>query len=96
MKNLNKEVTMDPKHIAKQMMVFNKTAFDNNFRAMQALQEQTEKLVGKFWEKSPMFPEEGKKAISDWMSSYKKGCDDFKSLVDGNFKKVEDFFKETK
>ena len=51
---------MDPKQIAKQMIVFNKTAFDNNFRAMQALQEQTERLVNKFWEKSPMFPEEGK------------------------------------
>lgn len=87
---------MDPKQIAKQMITFNKTAFDNNFRAMQALQEQTERLVNKFWEKSPMFPEEGKKAISDWMTAYKKGCDDFKGAVDDNFKKVEEFFKETK
>jgi polyhydroxyalkanoate synthesis regulator phasin len=87
---------MDPKQIAKQMIVFNKTAFDNNFRAMQALQEQTERLVNKFWDKSPMFPEEGKKVISDWMTAYKKGCEDFKIVVDDNFKKVEDFFQETK
>jgi len=87
---------MDPKLIAKQMIVFNKTAFDNNFRAMQALQEQTEGLVNKFWDKSPMFPEEGKKVISDWMTAYKKGCKDFKSAMDDNFKKVEDFFEETK
>lgn len=87
---------MDPKQIAKQMIDFNKTAFDNNFRAMQALHEQTERLVNKFWEKSPVFPEEGKKAISDWMAAYKKGCEDFKGVVDDNFKKVEDFFKETK
>lgn len=87
---------MDPKQIAKQMIVFNKTAFDNNLRAMQALQEQTERLVNKFWDKSPMFPEEGKKLISDWMTAYKKGCEDFKSVVDDNFKKVEDFFEETK
>ena len=87
---------MDPKQIAKQMIVFNKVAFDNNFRAMQALQEQTERLVNKFWDKSPMFPEEGKKVISDWMTAYKKGCEDFKSVVDDNFKKVEDFFQETK
>lgn len=87
---------MDPKQIAKQMIVFNKTAFDNNFRAMLALQEQTERLVGKFWEKSPMFPEEGKKVINDWMAAYKKGCEDFKGAVDDNFQKVEDFFKETK
>ncbi len=87
---------MDPKLIAKQMIVFNKTAFDNNFRAMQALQEQTEGLVNKFWDKSPMFPEEGKKVISDWMTAYKKGCKDFKLVMDDNFKKVEDFFEEKK
>ncbi|PKN89014.1 MAG: hypothetical protein CVU51_02500 [Deltaproteobacteria bacterium HGW-Deltaproteobacteria-1] len=87
---------MDPKQIAKQMIVCNKTAFDNNFRAMQLLQEQTERLVGKFWEKCPMFPEEGKKAIADWMTSYKKGCADFKNTVDDNFKKTDEFFKESK
>ena len=63
---------------------------------MQALQDQTERLVSKFWEKTPMFPEEGRKAISDWMTAYKKGCEDFKNVVDDNFKKVEEFFKETK
>jgi len=87
---------MDPKQIAKQMIIFNKTAFDNNFQAMRALHEQTEKLVNKFWEKSPMFPEEGKKAISGWMNAYKKGSDDFKNIVEENFKKVEDFFNESK
>jgi hypothetical protein len=61
---------------------------------MQALQEQTERLVGRFWEKTPMFPEEGKKAIADWMKAYKKGCDDFKAVVDENFKKVDDFFQD--
>lgn len=63
---------MDPKSIAKQMIVFNKTAVDNNFRAMQAWHEQTERVVNMFWEKSPMFPEEGKKAIAEWMTAYKK------------------------
>ena len=85
---------MDPKQVAKQMIAFNKTAFDNNFTAMKTLHEQMEKIVAKFWEKSPLFPEEGKKAISEWMKAYKKGCDDFKNLVDENFKKVDDFFKK--
>ena len=85
---------MNPKQVAKQMIAFNKTAFDNNFNAMKALHEQTERIVNRFWEKSPMFPEEGKKAIAEWMNSYKKGCDDFKNMVDDNFIKVDDFFKE--
>lgn len=87
---------MDTKQIAKQMIAFNKTAFDNNFNAMKALHEQTEKVINKFWEKSPMFPEEGRKVITEWMKAYKKGCDDFKNTVDENFKKVEDFFNEQK
>ena len=87
---------MNQKQIAKQMIAFNKTAFDNNFSAMKALHEQTEKVVNKFWEKSPMFPEEGKKAVSEWMKAYKKGCDDFKNILDEHFKKVEDFFNEPK
>jgi hypothetical protein len=85
---------MNPKQIAKQMVAFNKTTFDNNFSAMKSLQEQTERVVNKFWEKSPLFPEEGKKAISQWMAAYKKGCDDLKCVMDENFKKVEDFFNE--
>ena len=87
---------MDTKQIAKQMIAFNKAAFDNNFSAINALHEQTERIINKFWEKSPMFPEEGKKVISEWMKAYKKGCEDFKNTVDENFKKVEDFFDEHK
>lgn len=65
---------MDPKLIAKQMIVFNKTAFDNNFRAMQALQEQTERLVNKFWEKTPMFPEEEKRRSATGWTPIKKAA----------------------
>jgi hypothetical protein len=85
---------MNPKLIAKQMVAFNKTVFDNNFNTVKSLHEQTERIINKFWEKSPLFPAEGKKVISDWMNAYKKGCDDFKNVVDENFKKVEDFFNE--
>jgi len=56
---------MDPKQMAKLMIAFNKTSFDNNFRAMLVLHEQTERLVHKFRERSPLFPEEGKKAVAD-------------------------------
>ncbi|OPY87155.1 MAG: hypothetical protein A4E71_01193 [Smithella sp. PtaU1.Bin162] len=85
---------MDTKQIAKQMIAFNKTAFDNNFNAMKTLHDQMERVINKFWEKTPMFPEEGKKAVAEWMKSYKKGCEDYKKIVDENFKKVEDFFNE--
>jgi hypothetical protein len=82
---------MDPKQVAKQMIQFNKTAFDNTFTAMTVLQEQTEKMMSMFLEQSPWIPVEGKKSISDWIKAYKRGRDDFKTVVEDNYKKVEDF-----
>jgi hypothetical protein len=75
----------------KQMVTFTKTAFDNSFNALVTLQEQTEKMVNGFLEQATWLPEEGKKVTLDWIQAYKKGCEDFKKVVDENFKRVEDF-----
>ena len=84
---------MDPKQIAKQMVQFNKAAFDSTFNAMEILQEQTEKMVNMSLEQqSPWMPAEGKKAVTDWINAYKRGREDFKAAVNHNYKKVEDFF----
>jgi hypothetical protein len=86
---------MDQKAIAKQMIQFNKSAFDNSFNAMTMVYEQNEKMVDSFMGQASWLPADGKKAITDWLSSYKKGCEDFKKLVDENYQKVEDFFAGT-
>jgi polyhydroxyalkanoate synthesis regulator phasin len=77
---------MDPKQIARQMIQFNKTVFDNTFDAITVLQEQTEKLIAMYMDQAPLLPEEGKKAIADWMKAYKKGREAFKTAVDENYK----------
>jgi hypothetical protein len=87
---------MDTTQIAKQMISFSKTSFDNKFTETSTLYNQTEKIINKFWEESPIFPEEGKKAISEWIKSYNKGCEDFKCVMNEKFKNVEDFFNESK
>jgi hypothetical protein len=74
------------------MIQYNKTAFDTSFKTMTMLQEQTEKTMNVFMEQAAWLPEEGKKAINEWIKAYKKGCEDFKKVVDENFKKVEEFF----
>ena len=83
---------MDQKQIAKQMVEFNKVIFDNSFASMITLQDQTEKIINGFLEKSAWMTPEGKKTISDWISSYKKGRDDFKTAVDDRYKKVAEYF----
>ncbi len=86
---------MHPKMIAKQIIDFNKATFDNSFDTIKILQDQTEKNVKEFVEKANLFPEEGKKVIIDWVKTYKKGREDFKSAVDDSFKTVESFFVDT-
>ena len=94
---------MDTGEMGKQMMGFYKASFDTTFNAMVMLQDQTEKMVRSFIEQTTSVPEEGKRVIDEWLKAYKKGREDFKKVVDDNFKKVEDFFataaktkKETK
>jgi polyhydroxyalkanoate synthesis regulator phasin len=86
------EDIMDPKQIAKQMVDFNKTAFDNSFDAMSTIQDQTEKMFSAMMEQTVFFPEEGKKLVNEWIKTYKKSREEFKATADDNFKKVEAFF----
>jgi len=74
------------------MVDFNKTAFDNAFEAMAVIQDQTEKMVTAMMEQTAFFPDEGKKLITEWIKTYKKGREEFKAAADENFKKVESFF----
>lgn len=87
---------MDPNQLARQMIAFNKAVSDNHFRALTATHEQTERMVRQIFDKSPLLPEEGKKAVADWMKTYKKVCDDFKSRVDHNFQEAEKYFGQPK
>lgn len=77
----------------KQMIDFQKSTFDNSFQAMVMLQDQTEKTVRSFMDQATWMPEEGRKAIDEWLKSYKHGREDFKKQVEENFKRVEEFFK---
>jgi uncharacterized protein YdiU (UPF0061 family) len=83
---------MDQKQLFKQMLDFQKSTFDNTFSAMMMLQEQTEKAAETMLDQATWLPAEGRKAIDEWIAAYKKGREDFKALVDENFKKVEGFF----
>jgi hypothetical protein len=93
---MREEKPMDQKFIAKQMIQFNKTAMDNSFKAMTMVYEQNEKIAGVFLEQATWLPEEGKKAIKDWMTTYKSGCENFKSLVEDSYAKVDSFFSDSK
>ncbi|MDZ7579497.1 MAG: hypothetical protein U5R30_02415 [Deltaproteobacteria bacterium] len=83
---------IDPNQMLKQMLDFNKAAFENSFKAMLTIGEQNEKMMNTFLMQATWLPEEGKKLIQEWVDAYKKGCQDFKKTADDNYKKVADFF----
>jgi polyhydroxyalkanoate synthesis regulator phasin len=83
---------MEPIKMAKQMIDFNKTTFDNTFDALVLLQEQTEKMVNTFMEQAAFVPTEGRRVLGEWVQAFKKGREEFKNTVDESFKKVEGFF----
>lgn len=62
---------------------------------MTLLQDQSERLFLRLMEKAVWMPDEGKKAINEWVRFYKKGMEDFKSRADENYKKALDYFTQT-
>lgn len=83
--------TVDQKQIFKQMMNFNKGAFNNAYNAMIMVQDQTETLANSMLNQASWLPEEGKKALNDWVDAFKKGREAYKKTVDDAFAKVEEF-----
>ena len=83
---------MDLKKMTKQMIDFQKATFDNTFNAMTLLQEQAERMASMFLGQTQEIPEEGRKAVNEWVKAYKKGREDFRKSTDDSFKKAEDFF----
>ena len=86
---------MDQNAMVKQMIQFNKATFDNSFHAMIMFQEQNEKMVNMLVGQATWLPEEGKKAINEWVSACQKGCANYKKQVDDAFKKVEEYFTKS-
>jgi hypothetical protein len=79
----------------KQMVQFNKTAFDQGYNAMEMLWKQNEKMTTSFLDQAAWLPEEGKKTVNECMQLFKKGCDDFKKAADQNYKNIEKLFSES-
>ncbi|KFZ44500.1 hypothetical protein DS62_11675 [Smithella sp. SC_K08D17] len=83
---------MDQKKIVRQMIEFNKMAFDNTFRVMAILQDQSENFFSRFLERATWLPDDGKNAVNEWLGNYKKGREYFKDYIDQNYKKATDYF----
>ncbi len=57
---------MDPKQLTRQLMDFNKSAFDQSYKMIKILHDQTENIVLRFLERSNWITEDGKKVVKEW------------------------------
>jgi len=85
---------MEKKELVKQMVALHKTSFDNSFNMLVNLQDQMEKMVNTFVDQASWLPADGKKAFSSLITTYKKGREDLKKLVDDGYRKVEDYIEK--
>jgi hypothetical protein len=81
---------MDSSWIAKQMIDFQKTTFDNVYISMVMLQDHTEKCANTLFEQATWIPEESSRVATQWTDIFKKGRDDFKLAMDDFFTKLDD------
>jgi polyhydroxyalkanoate synthesis regulator phasin len=83
---------METEKFAKQMIDFQKAAFDNTFTAVTMLQDQAERMVNTVIDQAAWLPEESRRVIDEMVGAYKKGRTDFKGVMDENFEKMTDLF----
>ncbi len=84
---------MDQNQVMKQVIDFQKAAFDNAYSAMTTAQDRTEKMTDSFMNQAFWIPENVKDACSTWTKTYHEGCETFKKTVDDNFEKMGDYIK---
>jgi hypothetical protein len=90
-------MNMTDTRMARQVIDFQKATFDNTFNAISLLQDQTENafyalLKASMW---PV-PEETKKALNEWVQTFKKEREELKKVMDDGFDRVENLFTREK
>jgi hypothetical protein len=84
-----------PKQIVdfqRQIVEFQKTAFDSTFNALSAMQDQQRELMSRLLEGSPV-PGELKQLMEEWGRALETGREQFRDAVDRSFETVESYLE---
>ena len=76
----------------RQLVEFQKTAFDSTFNALSALQDQQRELMSRLLESSPI-PSELKQLMDEWGRALETGREQFRDSVDRSFETVESYLE---
>jgi uncharacterized ferritin-like protein (DUF455 family) len=82
--------------ITKQVIDFQKTSFSSIFDAMATFQDQTVNAVDTALDQTAWLPEDGRKAIRDWVDACQEERDRFKTYVDDGFSGLQKYLGSIK
>lgn len=83
---------METTKLAKQMVGFQKSVFDNSYNAMCIVQDQTETMMNSFLTQLPWVTAEGKKAMDSSLAFSKQARGDIKKTIDDGYKNIDNLF----
>jgi hypothetical protein len=79
--------------LALSVVDFQKTTFDNTFKVITQLQEQSEKIVTSMLNDADWMPKEGKAVVKEWTNLLKSARRDFEKTVDRSFDLISDLLE---
>jgi hypothetical protein len=84
---------MESTQMIRQIVGFQKTAFDRSFNVLLAFQDQTASITKAFMNQSYWLPEESQKTVDFWIQAIRKGEDEFKRAVDETYSNIDSMIK---
>lgn len=81
---------MNQTDFIKQAINFNQTSFNSAYDATIMVQDQFEKVATSILDQASWMPDEGRKAIDNYVDVYKSGRQQFKKYMDDSFKRAEE------
>jgi len=76
----------------KQIINFQKTIFENSFKAACIFQEQAEKLLKGYLDQSPWITSWNKELIDETLAFTKSAREEFKKTIEKGYKEFDAFF----
>jgi len=79
--------------IAVNVIEFQKSTFDNTFKLITQLQEQSEKMAKELLIDASWMPKEGKDVVREWVQTLESGRKEFQRTTDKSFDLIVDYFE---
>jgi hypothetical protein len=87
---------MEAEKLAKQMIGFQKTAFNHTFDIVMAVRDQSEKITCSWCEKNGILPDQSKKVMLEWGHVIKQSLEEYKKVINDGFNTIETCFDFSK